>query len=240
MFNPVIVVAIIVQWIVAKFSRIAGVVIGYIVTTGILLWGVSVYGEGDQIALFNIPLSEPVFLIACLVWYGFDTRELMNTRKEVAEIQQVLQDPLIQDEHVMSFYQTTLNAWLDGRLSNFGKGFEKEGRMQYEDFVKKYPPHEGSALRVLFDDFRPPKGEFLVGLGNLNNNGWFVLTNLRLIQRDGRSDEFKEVTLADVDSYQIKGMTKKTLIFKMKSGEEITFGKVQMYPKDKFLSEVIS
>ena len=100
MFNPVIVVAIIVQVIVAKFSRIAGAVIGYIITTGILLWGISVYGQGNRIALFGIPLSQPIFLIACLVWYWFDTREFMAARKKASEIEQVLQSPLIQDEHV--------------------------------------------------------------------------------------------------------------------------------------------
>ena len=98
MFNPVIVVAIIVQVIVAKFSRIAGAVIGYIITTGILLWGISVYGQGNQIALFGIPLSQPILLMACLVWYGFDTRDFMAARKKASKIELVLQSPLIQNE----------------------------------------------------------------------------------------------------------------------------------------------
>ena len=130
MFNPVIVLAIIVQAVVAKFSRIAGAVIGYIITTRILLWGMSVYGEGNQIALFGIPLSQPVFLIACLVWYAFDTKEFMAARKEASAIEQVLTSPLVRDEHVVRFYQTTLNAWSGGKLSNLGKGFESEGRIQ--------------------------------------------------------------------------------------------------------------
>jgi hypothetical protein len=81
MFNPVIVVAIIVQAIIAKFSRIAGAILGYVITTGILLWGISLYAGGDQIALFGIRLSEPIFLLVCLVWYGFDTKEFMDARK---------------------------------------------------------------------------------------------------------------------------------------------------------------
>ena len=81
MFNPVIIVAIIVQSLVSKANRIAGAVLGFLITTGIFLWGLSVYAEGNQIALFTIPLSQPVFLIACLVWYGFDTREFMVARK---------------------------------------------------------------------------------------------------------------------------------------------------------------
>jgi hypothetical protein len=86
MFNPAIVAAIIEQVIVSRFSRMAGAAIGYMITTGILLWGVSVYGEGGQIALAGIPLSQPIFLVACLVWYGFDTRELMAARKMASEM----------------------------------------------------------------------------------------------------------------------------------------------------------
>ena len=115
--------------------------------------------------------------------------------------------------------------------------------MQLQDFIKKYAPYEGSALRQLFGEFQPVEGEFLVGVGNppnVSNGGWFVLTNLRLLQRDGRDDRFKQVVLADVDTYETKGMTSKTIVFKMKSGEEISFDKVKMYPTDKFLSEVIS
>ena len=58
MFNPVIIIAVIIQALVTKFSRIAGAVMGYLITTGILLWGLSLYREGDQIAFFGIPLSN--------------------------------------------------------------------------------------------------------------------------------------------------------------------------------------
>ena len=85
MLNPVIVVAIIVQVIVSKFSRIAGAVLGYMLTTGILLWGISVYGEGNHIVWADIPLSQPVFLTACLVWYGFDTRAFIAAWKEISD-----------------------------------------------------------------------------------------------------------------------------------------------------------
>ena len=99
MFNPVIIVAIIIQAVIAKSSRVAGAVFGYLITTGILLWGIFVYGQGSQIALFGIPVSETIFLIACLVWYGFDTREFMTARKKASEKQQVLQSPPLQSEH---------------------------------------------------------------------------------------------------------------------------------------------
>lgn len=85
MFNPVIIVAIIVQGLIAKASRIAGAIVGYVITTGILLWGLSLYSNGDQIALFGIPLSQPVFIVAILVWYGFDTKGFLAAKKQAAQ-----------------------------------------------------------------------------------------------------------------------------------------------------------
>jgi hypothetical protein len=80
MFNPVIIVAIIIQGLIAKGSKIAGAVVGYLITTGILVWGLSLYSDGDQIALFGIPLSQPVFIVSILVWYGFDTKEFIAAK----------------------------------------------------------------------------------------------------------------------------------------------------------------
>jgi hypothetical protein len=242
MFNPVIIVAIIIQALVAKANRIAGAVIGFLITTGIFLWGMSVYAAGNQIALFTIPLSQPVFLIACLVWYGFDIREFLLARKESQALSQVLNSPLLQNPNVVRFYQTTMQAWSEKKLTNLGKGFENEAKLAYDAFVKKYLPVEGGALHALFTRFPPLDDEYLVGLGNLNTatNGWFALTSQRLIQRDGRDKAFRAVNLVDVDNFQMKGTSAKTLIFRLKSGEEITFEKVLMYPTDKFLSAVIN
>ena len=243
MLNPVIIVAIIVQWIVARFSRIAGAIIGFVITTGIVLWGLAVYADGGEIALFGVTVSQGIFLIACLVWYGFDTWEFIAARKETVQKREVLESPLVQDPSVQLFYQTTRSAWAAGSLSKLGGAFAQEGKMPLEKLIHKYPPFEGSALRAFFDGFQPLENEFLVGLGNAqsgNSRGWFTLTNRRLIQRDGRTDQFREVILADVGTYQFKGAMTKTLRFQMKSGEEIAFEKVQMYPTDKYLSGVMS
>jgi hypothetical protein len=85
MFNPMIIVAIIIQYVVAKSSRKAGAIVGFVITIGILLWGISVYGEGGEIELFGISLSEPIFYIACLVWFGFDTMEFLAAQKRATE-----------------------------------------------------------------------------------------------------------------------------------------------------------
>ena len=78
--NLIVLIAIVAQSFISKTSRIAGAVVGYLITTGILLWGISLYSAGSGIAFFGIPLSEPVFLVACLAWYGFDTRAFLRAR----------------------------------------------------------------------------------------------------------------------------------------------------------------
>ena len=80
-FNPVIIVAIVVQSWISKVSRIAGAIVGYVITTGILLWGLAIYDQHGQIAFFGIPLAQPVFVILCIVWYVFDTAAFNAARK---------------------------------------------------------------------------------------------------------------------------------------------------------------
>lgn len=80
-FNPVIIVAIVIQSWVSKASRIAGAILGYLITTGIFLWGLAIYDDHGQIAFFGVPLSQPVFVILCLVWYVFDTFTFNAARK---------------------------------------------------------------------------------------------------------------------------------------------------------------
>jgi len=84
-FNPIIIVALIIQGVISKASHLAGAITGYLITTGILIWGLSVYSAGDLITLFGIPLSQQAFLVACLVWYGFDTYDLLNGRSVETE-----------------------------------------------------------------------------------------------------------------------------------------------------------
>jgi hypothetical protein len=116
MLNPVIVAAVFVQVIVAKFSRMAGAVIGYLVTTGILLWGLSVYGQGGQIALVGIALSQPAFLIACLVWYGFDTFEFMVARKDTSAVKQApVAEPGSTEEAIKA--EENMRAVLEARVA---------------------------------------------------------------------------------------------------------------------------
>jgi len=79
--NPIIIIAIIAQSFIAKTSRMAGAIVGYLITTGIFLWGLSLYSQGSEIVFFMIPISEPVFIGLCAVWYFFDTRAFLRARR---------------------------------------------------------------------------------------------------------------------------------------------------------------
>ncbi|MCD4781269.1 MAG: hypothetical protein K8S27_12085 [Candidatus Omnitrophica bacterium] len=238
MFNPYIIVAILLQGVMSKGSKTVGAVFGYILTTGILIWGLTVYAQGDQIALFGMPISQTVFIVACLVWYAFDTKEFFSARRHVDSVRAAVDSVLLQDQRVVGFYQSTLDAWGSGQLSDLNAAFQQEAKTPYEDFVKIYPPQEGGCLHVLFTQFPPQPGEFLVGVGDeagAKNPAWFILTNQRLIQRDGKDNTFKELVLSEIDSVAMKGIWNKTLRFQLRTGETKEFQKVTIYPDKKFL-----
>lgn len=242
-FNPVIIIAIIIQAVITKASRLTGAIVGYIITTGILLWGISLYVEGDQIAFFGISISKPVFLAACLVWYFFDTIEFIAAKRITSAAKEILNSNILQNHNVVDFYQNTLNAWSSGKLSEIDNIFEKEGKKQYDDFVKSYLPIEGSALHYFFTNYTPLAGEFMVGIGDsdkVKDSAWFILTNKRLFQRDGVDDSFKEINLAEVESFKLKGKLSKSIMFELKSGQTIEIPKVQIFPVEKILQETIS
>lgn len=77
--NFVILFALMAQGAIAKSSHTAGAIVGFLITTGILIWGLGAYSAGDAIAFFGITLSQPVFIGACVLWYLFDAKELLKT-----------------------------------------------------------------------------------------------------------------------------------------------------------------
>jgi hypothetical protein len=79
--NPIILVAIVLQIFISRMSRMAGAIVSYLITTGILLWGISLYNVDSGIIFLGVPLSEPVFVVLCMVWYGFDTKALLRAQK---------------------------------------------------------------------------------------------------------------------------------------------------------------
>jgi hypothetical protein len=79
--NPIVIIAIVAQGFISRTNRMAGAIAGYVITTGILLWGISLYSAGSGIAFLGIPLSEGIFIVVCIAWYGFNTRAFLAARR---------------------------------------------------------------------------------------------------------------------------------------------------------------
>lgn len=76
LINPVILGAVVLQGVLAKVAPTAGAIAGFVITAGILIWGLTAYSQGNYIALFGITVSEPFFILMCLVWFAYDAKQL--------------------------------------------------------------------------------------------------------------------------------------------------------------------
>jgi len=73
-----ILIAIIGQWYVSRFSNKVRAIGQLGITTAILLIGIAVYSLGGQMVLGPLQFSEPVFILLSLVWYYIDLVLLEN------------------------------------------------------------------------------------------------------------------------------------------------------------------
>jgi hypothetical protein len=140
-FNPVIVGAIVVQSFIAKASGIAGAITGYVITTGIMLWGLSLYSDGYQIAFFGIPLSQSAFIIACLIWYGFDTKAFIAAKKIPSQSSDSPRTTTPLDE-----------KWIE----QISKTYNSKSTTELQDFIEtanqsEYSPETFEAIRRLIE-----------------------------------------------------------------------------------------
>lgn len=195
----------------------------------------------DPNAKMLFSLFVLIILIYNIISSIFSGNDEQEKEEDSSKKSDILQDPCI-----IGFYKTTMAAWSAGSLLSLSNDTMKVGKISYEEFVKIYKPVEGGALLVFFTQFPLHKDEFLVAVGDSEDEfsttvkGWFVLTNHRLIQKDGRDKSFKEVILTDVNTFDIKGFFTKTIVFQMKSGGIIDFEKVDIHPSEKALSEIIN
>jgi len=81
MIRFIILIGIMAQIFISNRSRKNGALVGYGITTIILIWGLQAYSTGYIMTMFSIPLSFGAFIIACLIWYGFDTYEYQQAHK---------------------------------------------------------------------------------------------------------------------------------------------------------------
>jgi hypothetical protein len=81
----IVLAGIVIQMFVSRSNRKLGGIIGLVVTSIILIWGMSAYGDGNTMTFFGIELSEPIFIILCLVWFGLDISQIVQ--KPVVRLQ---------------------------------------------------------------------------------------------------------------------------------------------------------
>jgi hypothetical protein len=81
-FRMVVIVGIIISVFASRANKLVGGIISSLVTTFILIFGLQAYTHSGYISFLGIRLSEGLFLIAILVWYGFDIKQIADGVKE--------------------------------------------------------------------------------------------------------------------------------------------------------------
>ena len=161
--------------------------------------------------------------------------------KKGSDKKKALNNPVLQNPNVVDFYARTLNEWASGRLDFINKSFQQSAaKLDYNGFIAAIPPAPNSALGIFFERYQPYPNEYLIGVGNdSSGKAWFVLTNVRLIQKDGKTNGFTEIYLEQVQEYITKGTMTKELTFVLKTGQNVLFQKVAIYPSEEYVKKLI-
>jgi hypothetical protein len=151
-----------------------------------------------------------------------------------------INEELLKDTKVTEFYKQTYDAWNSGRMDGIAIRYREVTKAQnLENFIKDIAPTEGSVLEQFFTIFPPLKNEFLIGTSdkNVSENlrGWFILTNLRLILRDGITLAFKEIKLCEITDFKISSDLSTPCVFNLDSGISIEISKVKFFPKKEYV-----
>jgi hypothetical protein len=164
---------------------------------------------------------------ACI---GYGIKALIDSSREHGDLKRkIMQSPAVE-----SFYENTKQAWTDGKLEPLGSIFAQEGRsLSLKDLKKNYPARPDSALEVFFSRYNPQPGEFLVSMSHGSDNtdnAWFVLTNKRLLQKNGETNDYHEFSLKDVEECVVD-RSKMELCIKTRNGDPVILKQVARFPK---------
>jgi len=81
-FRIVVIVGVIISVLASRANKLVGGIISSLVTTFILLFGLQAYTHSGYISFLGIRLSQGLFLLVILVWYGFDIKQIADGVKE--------------------------------------------------------------------------------------------------------------------------------------------------------------
>ncbi|MCX7772528.1 MAG: PH domain-containing protein [Clostridia bacterium] len=193
-------------------------------------------GASGKLVLRGTDSSGALMVVgALLLIWG-----LYSTIKNYTTKQKALHNPILENEEIKGFYMKTKDAWALGKLDFLDLNFKKASGMTLESFIGSFPPSEENALGLFFSNFKPLPDEFMVGIGNSSSRkGWFVLTNLRLIQKDGQSKKLYAIPLESISEFKTKGSWTKELTFVMKNGETLNLSKVEIFPNENYIRKLI-
>ncbi len=185
-----------------------------------------------QLVLRGTNSSEALLVvgIGLVIWGVVSVAKKSNKVDEKqTRLIQLQKDPVFAD-----FTRSTHTAWASGALGALSAQYKKEASAPYEKFVTQ--SFSAVMMSLLMSQFPPAPGEYLLGIGESESaEAWFILTNLRLIQKDGVSGQFKAIPLGDIESHQFTGTWTKELAFKLRSGDTVRFTKVALFPSEKYL-----
>jgi hypothetical protein len=214
-----------------------GAIAGYAITTGIMLWGVSVYGDGGHIAFFGIPLSQQGFVLLCLVWYGFDTRTFLRVKNESAnpgplsytssENKTAQADPAVRQA-----WAATWTAWRAG-LHNPAAQAEA-AKISVDAFVDPYAIKYGGLIAAAARERPFAADEFIVCL---TRSGNFVLMNTTLYLFSDENAVPRRplvVPLHEIEGYRFEAQNAGRLILKLRSGEVVN-RRMSFAPKEEII-----
>jgi len=177
--------------------------------------------------------------LAAFACIGFGLKAVLSSHREKTDRKRAIPD----DPAVEGFYRNTKQAWMNDKLKDLGPVFKIEGiSNSIKEFKTAYLPREGSALNAFFTRFNPRPDEYLISMSRGDDNvenAWFVLTNQRLVQKDGETNEYSEFHLGDIAGYEID-KPKAELSLKTRSGETFVLKRVVGYPMKKHIDALIS
>jgi hypothetical protein len=174
--------------------------------------------------------------LACI---GYGVKALVDSYSEKKDLKRaVLKEPTVE-----TFYRNTKEAWSDGRLKDLGSVFQQEGcSSSLKQLKLNYPAPEGSALEAFFTRFHPQPDEFLVStsLGvDASDSAWFVLTNKRLLQKDGLTGRYCEFNLPDIRECVVDRENSE-LRLKTRGDETVVLKNAARFPKKQHLDVLTS
>ncbi|AXG72380.1 hypothetical protein KORDIASMS9_04652 [Kordia sp. SMS9] len=122
--------------------------------------------------------------------------------------------------------------------------FRVVANLSLYDFYDLFRPANGNSISIFFKNFQAPlPNEYLIWVNDASdedNEPWFVLTNHRVLQKNGIDKVFHQIWLKDIARIETSGIWTKKLTYHLKSGDTIIFEKVGIYVSEEYVEKLMS